>query len=286
MRLLDHVTRCNSFDPADYCPFLVAGHSVGALRPALADRLGDFPAVFRTTAQGIHLAETLTTAEARTEAMAEIARPLTAAGILPPPLGELYRVVRRWGDTPLLLLDRAFVPFFGITAFGVHVNGYVDDGRGLRLWVAERSADRRVEPGKLDNVVAGGQPAGLGLMDNLVKEAFEEAGMPRDLALQARPAGAVSYCMATPDGLKPDVMFVYDIALPADFRPVNTDGEVGRFHLMEPAEILAILTSGQRFKFNVPLVLIDFFIRHGILSADTEPDYHDLVHGLRATGRV
>ena len=40
-------------------------------------------------------------------------------------------------------------------------------------------------PGELDNTVAGGQPAGIGLHDNLIKECAEEASIPRD----ARRAG-------------------------------------------------------------------------------------------------
>jgi hypothetical protein len=41
-----------------------------------------------------------------------------------------------------------------------------------------------------------------------------------------------------------------------------------------------LLRNTDRFKFNVPLVLIDFFIRHGFLSPDNEPDYPELVRGL------
>ncbi len=87
--------------------------------------------------------------------------------------------------------------------------------------------------------------------------------------------------MAGEWGLKPDTLFLYDLEVPADFTPRNTDGEISRFYLMEPGEILDLLRDGYRFKFNVPLVLIDFFIRHGLLSPDTEPDYVALVRGLR-----
>ena len=36
----------------------------------------------------------------------------------------------------------------------------------------------------------------------------------------------------------------------------------------------------ERFKFNVNLVIVDFALRHGLLSPDLEPDYERLVTGL------
>src|SRR3546814_9663928 len=83
------------------------------------------------------------------------------------------------------------VPLFGVPAFGVHVNGYVATADGPRLWVGRRAKHKMVAPGKLDHLVAGGQPYGLGLMENVVKEAQEEASIPADLAARARPAGAL-----------------------------------------------------------------------------------------------
>jgi 8-oxo-dGTP pyrophosphatase MutT (NUDIX family) len=181
----------------------------------------------------------------------------------------------------LALIDRSAVSSFGLRAFGVHLNGYVRQGKAIKLWIGERALDRAVEPGKLDNMVAGGQPAGLGLQENLIKEAAEEAGIDRAMALGAIPVGALGYCMAGNRGLKPDTLFVYDLEVPADFTPRNTDGEISRFFLMEAADVLDLLRHTQRFKFNVPLVLIDFFVRHGLLSPDDEPDYLELVAGLR-----
>ena len=35
------------------------------------------------------------------------------------------------------------------------------------------------------------------------------------------------------------------------------------------------------FKYNCNLVIIDFLIRHGLIDADTEPDYVALCLGLR-----
>jgi hypothetical protein len=68
--------------------------------------------------------------------------------------------------------------------------------------------------------------------------------------------------------------------VPRDFTPHNNDGELVAFTLEDAREIMARVRDGDDFKFNVNLVLIDFALRHGIITPD-EPDYLDLVTGLR-----
>lgn len=70
------------------------------------------------------------------------------------------------------------------------------------------------------------QPHGLSCAENIVKECWEEAGIPQQLAAGAVPVGFVSYVSWSEEGLKPDVLFCYDLQLPADFVPVPQDGEV------------------------------------------------------------
>ncbi|HXP95999.1 MAG TPA: DUF4743 domain-containing protein [Telmatospirillum sp.] len=281
MSLLDHIERCNAFDPADYRPFEISNRPLGAVRHHLAERLAAFPGVFNVTDGAVRLDDRLVLPTHRTTAVDAVLDQLRREGDFPKALGEDYRVVGQWGDAPLLLIDRSAISVFGLRAFGVHLNGYVRQGDSLKLWIAQRAADRKVEPNKLDNMVAGGQPARLGLRENLIKEAAEEAGVPQGMVEGAVPVGALGYCMAGEWGLKPDTLFIYDLEVPEDFTPRNTDGEISRFFLMDPKDVLDLLRSTERFKFNVPLVLIDFFIRHGLLSPDDEPDYVALVKGLR-----
>jgi hypothetical protein len=70
------------------------------------------------------------------------------------------------------------------------------------------------------------QPHGLSCADNIIKECWEEAGIPQQLAAAAVPVGFVSYVSWSEEGLKPDVLFCYDLQLPPDFVPVPQDGEV------------------------------------------------------------
>ena len=149
------------------------------------------------------------------------------------------------------------------------------------LWVATRSASKPTWPGRLDHLVAGGQPASLSLRDNVLKECAEEAGIPGELAAAARPAGAVSYASLSEEGgAKRDVLFVFDLQLPRDFAPRPCDGEVERFDLLPVAAAAALVARTDRFKDNCNLVLADFLVRHGVLLPDDE-GYLELVAGLR-----
>ncbi len=169
MKLIDHIQRCNSFEPSRYRRFDIAGRRIGSIEHNLAARLTAFPEVFTVRDDCVRLDDRLATPEARTAALADVIAQLRKDGPFPKPRGEIYRVVDQWGETPLLLIDRSAVSAFGLRAFGVHLNGFVRQGGTIKLWIAQRAADREVEPDKLDNMVAGGQPAGLGLQENPFK---------------------------------------------------------------------------------------------------------------------
>ena len=96
---------------------------------------------------------------------------------------------------------------------------------------------------------------------------------------QAISVGAVSYRMETPLGIRDDVLFVYDIEMPADFVPENRDGEIVHFELMPVPAVLEQIRTTSDFKFNVNLVILDFALRHGLLSPD-DPEYLDVATGL------
>jgi len=104
--------------------------------------------------------------------------------------------------------------------------------------------------------------------------------MPETLIRHAVPAGALSYRMETEQGVRDDVLFLYDLEVPADFKPRNTDGEIVEFALMAAREVVERVRKTDDFKFNVNLVVIDFALRHGLIMPD-DPEYLDLVVGLR-----
>jgi hypothetical protein len=282
MAYLDHIAACNAHDIGRFRPFLIERRHVGWIRHDTARRLAAFPDTFRVAEDAVSLHPRLATPDERSAALDQACRALHADWAYPRLRGERFVVAPGWGEPALATIDRGHASVFGIRAFGVHVNGFVRGADGsIRLWIARRAADKPVAPGKLDNMIAGGQPAGLGLFDNLVKEAHEEADVPEDLARTARPVGLVSYVMEDEWGLKPDTMFCFDLDLPADFRPHPRDGEAEHFTLMPVAEVARVVRDTEDFKFNVNLVILDFLIRHGLLTPDDEPDYAAIAGGLR-----
>jgi len=281
--LLDHIAHANNWNRSDFLPFAVAGHIVGRIRRDRIARLRAFPDTVAVAPDHLSLAPGLDDFESRSTALGEMLGILRAEGEFPAWGDEFYPVMVEWGDEPLMRVERATCPYLGVRSWGVHVNGYVRKADGIHMWIARRARDKPTYPGLLDNMVAGGQPIGVGLMENVVKECAEEADVPADLAGQARAVGAISYCHQLDDGLKPDQQFCYDLELPADFEPRNTDGEVEGFELWPIEQVAARVRETFDFKFNCNLVVIDFLIRHGLIDADGEPDYTALCLGLCRT---
>jgi 8-oxo-dGTP pyrophosphatase MutT (NUDIX family) len=68
--------------------------------------------------------------------------------------------------------------------------------------------------------------------ETLRKEAWEEAGIPPALLQDLNCAGAVRVEYSVPEGLHREILFVHDLWLPHDFKPVNQDGEVAEIRRM------------------------------------------------------
>lgn len=254
---LRHIRSCNNATlPGERLPFLIGEAPVGWVRPALAQALAGFPGV--AVAGG-------KVALRDGAALAGIAQSLAAQGH--------YRWrneafdVRATPEGPVLAqIDRGAIPSFGVVAVGVHLNGLVRRADGLHVWIARRAANKLLDPGKLDHITAGGVPAGLTPEQTLVKEAAEEAAIPAALASQARRVATISYAMERAEGLRRDLLYCYDLDLPEDFIPNATDGEVESFELWPLARVCRTVRDSDAFKFNVNLVLIDLFIRQGLIE--------------------
>jgi len=279
MSLLERIEACHRYDLRRFKSFLVAGERLGYVRHDLAVEFGRFPSVFVNTAEALQIKEHLAQFDSRTAAINTVAQEMAARGIVRGWRNEFFPVAPKYGAAPLFDLERALVPFLGVKAYGVHLNGYVRDGDKILLWVGKRSADRPIEPGKLDHLVAGGLPSHISAFDNLMKEAAEEASIPKELARRANPAGALAYRMELNGHLRDDTLFVYDLELPADFVPHNHDGEIASFELMPLEEVERILRDTEDFKFNVGLVVIDFMVRMGHLTPE-RADYCDIALAL------
>jgi 8-oxo-dGTP pyrophosphatase MutT (NUDIX family) len=278
---MDRLTTCDQFDRERYLEFQIERELIGYISHEFADVLAEFSDVFQIEERGISLHPALLGFDQRTQAIARVLEILRVRGLISRWYDEPYIVSRSFSSPPLMNIERGAIPLFGSYGYGVHINGFVREGEKLKMWLGRRAYNRAAEPGKLDQIVAGGQPAGLSLEENLIKECAEEAGMPPKLARKASPVGAISYITEREEGLRRDVLFNYDLELPLDFKPVNTDGEVGEFLLWPIEDVAACVESSDEFKFNCSHVVIDFLIRHGYMKPD-HPEYLDLLKGLHS----
>jgi hypothetical protein len=281
MSFLDHIARCNNADLRQFEPWLIGTERAGFIHRDFAPVLAAKPELFTHRKQGWYFAGALDAPTKRTAAMHAFLLELRAQGHFKGQWREEpYPVTWEFWRPALMTMERAAVPWFGVRAYGPHMTGYVRKRDGLHIWVPQRSRAKPTFPGELDNTVAGGQPAGIGILDNLVKECGEEAAIPPKLAREARAVGYVSYWNQSGAQLKPDIMTCFDLELPEDFIPQASDGEVETFELWPVQRVFETVRDTNRFKYNCNLVLIDFFVRHGLLKAD-DPDFFAIVGGLR-----
>ncbi len=253
---LRHIEACHSARlPGRRLALRLAGQPVGWVEPPVAEVLTRLGA--RPLPGSVDLDDP--------SALPEMARALADAGLLRW-RNEAFDV-RATPDGPVLSqVDRGALPVLGIAAVGVHMNGLVRRADGLHVWVARRARNKHLDPGKLDHLVAGGVPAGLSPFAALLKEAAEEAAIPASLASQAREVAVLDYAMDRQEGLRRDRLVCYDLDLPEDFRPVAADGEVEGFELWPLTRAYQSVRDTDDFKFNVNLVLIDLFLRTGLID--------------------
>lgn len=185
-------------------------------------------------------------------------------------------------------LERFAASLFGICSRGAHLTAYVRDVNqpcttGLRVWVARRDATLHSYPGMLDTTVAGGVKAEDTPRQCIIAESDEEAALPLSFVEKnIVTTGVVTYVSQSEKTgqLRPNVLYVYDLELEEDMRPQPKDGEVEEFYLMTVEEVTKAMMGGE-FKPNCCLVMLDFFVRHGIITSENEEDYLDIVTGLR-----
>ncbi|MGG5817215.1 DUF4743 domain-containing protein [Falsiroseomonas sp. HW251] len=283
-RLWRHIEACNNIaSPAHLVPFRIGEEQVGWMGAELARALSFFPREVHFDGRGAALAGRLRGEGQRTAALERLTQALAGRGHFR--LRDEPFDIRATPDGPTLArIDRGALPAFGIMSQGVHVNGFVRRADGLHLWVGWRSRDKSVAPGQMDNVVAGGIPAGLSPLECLVKEAGEEASLPEELAARAVPAGRISYVMANDEGLRRDVLHLYDLEIPDGVVPRPRDDEVERFELMPAEDALRLVAETDRVKFNVNLVIADFALRHRLLDGIGDARRAQLRAGLDQVG--
>jgi 8-oxo-dGTP pyrophosphatase MutT (NUDIX family) len=178
-------------------------------------------------------------------------------------------------------IERAATRFWGTLTLGAHCNGYVAaaDGRPQQMWIAQRAFDKATDPGKLDNLVGGGVPAGQSPRDTVIREAWEEAGLETQQLAQLAPGRVLRLLRDIPEGLQREWIHVYDVELPAGLTPNNQDGEVAAFMLHALPQAID-LAAGHEMTVDASLVALDFALRHRALDAAAHNRLQHAAHDL------
>ncbi|KAH8685011.1 hypothetical protein BGZ61DRAFT_356445, partial [Ilyonectria robusta] len=182
-------------------------------------------------------------------------------------------------------IDRAIAPYFGIVSTGVQLNVFSrgESGSIASIWIARRDANKPMYAGMLDNAVGGAVKHGEMPFESLVREAEEELRMDAKAAVSG---GTVSWfnIKDTRSGIHPGpvesgVQYVYDLEV--DTATVLHPAEAGIdwLRLLSVGEVKAALDR-REFKPSCACVMIDFFVRHGIINADNDRDFAEIVSRL------
>lgn len=186
-------------------------------------------------------------------------------------------------------IERSAFSLFGIVGRGAHMTVYVrSPERGaLLFWVPRRGAAKSTYPNMLDQAVAGGVSRGETPLECIAREANEEAGLSAGVVREkAVSAGTVTWFNVSderaggePGLMNPGILHVYDLEVGRDveFRPAEEDIE--SYSLMEADQVKEALRRGE-FKPSCAMVMLDFFIRHGIITAENERDYDEIAQRL------
>ena len=156
-------------------------------------------------------------------------------------------------------LERAAFRTFGFQSMASHINGYTKSGY---LWLGRRSETKATDPGRLDNLAAGGIGADETPWVNARRELWEEAGVPTQIADQINPAGRIH--MRRPilnRGFHDEQLFIYDLELAENFIPTNHDGEVSGFIQIPLSEAAARILADE-FTSDAAFVTADFILRN------------------------
>ena len=244
---------------SSYLPLWIGGAIRGRLRRDVAHALTDFDGI-ESAEIGLKLRERGVSKAARSRALQSLALQLRKLGLIADWRNELSSLLDESGEE-IARCERGAFRSLGMQNRAVHVNGYRADGR---VWVARRSSLKRADPGKLDNLAAGGVSAGESPRRTALREAWEEAGVPASLARRVDFPGMVFRSVReTTFGVHDELVIVADLDLPQQFEPSGRDGEVSEFLCLTTAEVESALDRDE-FTIEAALAMRESLERRGV----------------------
>ncbi|KAK0732549.1 NUDIX hydrolase domain-like protein [Apiosordaria backusii] len=185
-------------------------------------------------------------------------------------------------------IERSAMSLFGIVGQGAHMTVYTRTSTGkMMFWIPRRNANKSTYPNMLDQAVAGGVATGETPFECILREAGEEAALDEEVVMRdSVAAGTVMWWNVSDEKaggevglMNPGVLYVYDLEVGPEvvFKPVDDD--IQSFHLMSVEEVRDAMRNGE-FKPSCAAVMMDFFVRHGFITAEDEGDYVEIVSRL------
>jgi 8-oxo-dGTP pyrophosphatase MutT (NUDIX family) len=151
-------------------------------------------------------------------------------------------------------VERGAVRPLGIATLAVHLVGQSPDGR---FWVQQRAFDKPNDPGKWDTLMGGMVSAVDTVETALERETWEEAGLHIADLQGLRYGGRQSNCRPSSDGAAGymrEFIEWYVATVPDGLMPINRDGEVAQFALMDEARLVAGMQRGE-FTLEASLIM-------------------------------
>ena len=165
-----------------------------------------------------------------------------------------------FGIDNIFEIDRKLLSILGLPQYGIHGNAWSLKKNRVIFHFAKRSKNLDDFPGYYDNLFAGGQPVGISILDNLKKEAFEEAGIRKILKKNLVKGSTINYFHEYQDKIHSGIIFNYHLKIENNnFK--NIDGEVESFISEDAFEIYKLLESNT-LKPNCIIPIADFFLRN------------------------
>lgn len=240
-------------------PLWLGGAQVGSVEPGLIQRLALaqpqawmrwFEKVELKNELGWALKPNLT--KNFTPHLTELAHALHACGGSGAWRNELLPVLDEGGHE-LAQVERAVVRVLGMRTRAVHLVGWCApaDATNAALthsWLQLRAHTKPNDPGLWDTLMGGTVAAGESVVDTLVRETWEEAGLRLNELAGLTHGGRFTATRPVPDGegsgyLVEDTDW-YTVQVPAHLTPVNQDGEVDHFEAWTLSAVWRSLQNG------------------------------------------
>lgn len=251
--------------PHTCLPIALSKHTIGHLVPEfipfVMDSLQRAPIAHLTAnARGLILDNA---PPARlSESLRALATRMRDAGLIPAWRNEEFAYYGADGHE-YFRVERAMFRTLGIQSQAAHINGLGANGQ---LWVGRRSESKHIDPGKLDNLAAGGIGADETVVRCAIRELWEEAGIPEPIANAIYPAGKLLITRPhPPHGIHHENLYIFDLELPNHLVPVNHDGEVSSFIQLDVAEAAARILADE-FTTDAALVTADLILRRNRMA--------------------